>query len=66
MSFEEAMDILENGRDSHFDPALLDVFCGIARDLYNTYSDKGDDKPKLQLESMIEEYFKRNAGDLLA
>jgi len=66
MSFDEAIDILENGRDSHFDPALLDAFCGIARDLYNTYSDKGDDKPRLQLESMIEEYFKRNAGDLLA
>ena len=66
MSFGEAIDILENGRDSHFDPALLDAFCDIARDLYNTYSDEGDDKPRLQLESMIEEYFKRNAGDLLA
>jgi len=65
MSFGEAMDILENGRGSHFDPALLDAFCGIARDLYNTYSNKDDDKPRLQLESMIEEYFKQNVGDLL-
>ena len=66
MPFDEAMDILESGRGSHFDPALLDAFCGIARNLYDNFSDKGDDKPRQQLESMIEEYFKRNAGDLLA
>ena len=66
MPFDEAMDILESGRGSHFDPALLDAFCGIARDLYDNFSDKGDDKPRRQLESMIDEYFKRDTGDLLA
>jgi len=66
LSFDETMQILEGGRGSHFDPALLDAFCDIARDLYNTYSGKDDDKPRDQLESMIEEYFKRSAADLLA
>jgi len=66
MPFDEAMEILESGRGSHFDPALLDAFCGIARNLYDNFSDKGDDKPRRQLESMIDEYFKRDAGDLLA
>jgi len=66
MLFGEAMEILEKGRGSHFDPALLDAFRGIAQDLYDTFSDKGDDKPRRQLEHLIEKYFKRNAGDLLA
>jgi len=46
--------------------ALHDAFSGLARDLYDNFSDKGDDKPGRQLEFMVEEYFKRNAGDLLA
>ena len=66
MPFGEAMEILESGRGSHFDPALIDAFRGIARNLYDNFSDKGDDTPVRQLEFMIEEYFKRNADDLLA
>ncbi len=66
MPFGEAMEILESGRGSHFDPALIDAFRGIARNLYDNFSDKGDYTPVRQLEFMIEEYFKRNADDLLA
>jgi HD-GYP domain-containing protein (c-di-GMP phosphodiesterase class II) len=66
LSFDETMEILASGRGTHFDPALLDTFCDIARDLYDTYSGKDDQKPRKQLESLIEEYFKRDVGDLLA
>ncbi len=64
--FDESIQILESGRGSHFDPALLDAFCGIAEDLYKEYSGKDDAKPKERLEEMTHEYFKRNVADLLA
>ena len=66
LSFDETMQILDGGRGSHFDPALLDAFGDIARDLYDTYSGTDDNKSKERLELMTEEYFKRNAADLLA
>ncbi len=66
MSFDESMQILESGRGSHFDPALLDAFCGIAHDLYRDYSGRDDAKPKERLEAMTKEYFKRDVADLLA
>jgi len=66
LPFDETMQILDSGRGSHFDAALLDAFCAIARDLYNIFSGQDDQKPKEQLEAMIDEYFKRNADDLLS
>jgi HD-GYP domain-containing protein (c-di-GMP phosphodiesterase class II) len=66
LSFDETTQILDQGRGSHFDPVLLDAFLGIARDLYDTYSGEDDNKSKERLERMTEEYFKRDAGDLLA
>jgi HD-GYP domain-containing protein (c-di-GMP phosphodiesterase class II) len=65
LSFDDTMQIMDSGRGSHFDPALLDVFRGIARDLYNTYADMDDHKSKERLELMTEEYFKRDVADLL-
>jgi HD-GYP domain-containing protein (c-di-GMP phosphodiesterase class II) len=59
------MQILENGRGTHFDPELLDAFEVIARDLYDTYSGQADHKPRDRLELMTEEYFKRDVADLL-
>ena len=65
LSYDETMQILIDGRGSHFDPALLDAFSAIARDLYETYSGSDDQKSKDRLELMTEEYFKRNVADLL-
>ncbi len=65
IAFEESLQILESGRGSHFDPALLDAFRDIASDLYNEYSGKDDGKPKEHLEELTEEYFKSNIEDLL-
>jgi len=66
LSFDEAMRILDDGKGSHFDPALLDAFHAIARDLYDTLSGADDNISKKRLESMIEEYFKNSVADLLA
>jgi HD-GYP domain-containing protein (c-di-GMP phosphodiesterase class II) len=66
MSFDETMQILDSGRGSHFDPALVDVFSAIARDLYDTYSGKDGNESKQRLEAMTEEYFKRDVADLLS
>ena len=65
LSFDDTMQIMDSGQGSHFDPALLDVFRGIARDLYNTYAGMDDHKSKERLELMTEEYFKRDVADLL-
>jgi HD-GYP domain-containing protein (c-di-GMP phosphodiesterase class II) len=65
LSYDETMQILDSGRGSHFDPSLLDAFYPIARDLYDTYSGKDDHKSKERLEMMTDEYFKRDAADLL-
>ena len=65
LTFDDTMEILESARGSHFDPALLDAFRRIARDLYDTYAGKDDDKAKERLELMTEEYFKRDVADLL-
>ena len=66
LSFGETMEILDGGRGSHFDPSLLDSFSAISRELYDTYSGMDDHKAKDRLESMTEEYFKRDVADLLA
>jgi len=66
LSFGEAMQILEQGSGSHFDPALLDAFRDIARGLHDNYAGMDDDRAKERLELMTEEYFKRDVGDLLA
>jgi HD-GYP domain-containing protein (c-di-GMP phosphodiesterase class II) len=66
LSYDETMQILDDGRGSHFDPSLLDAFQAIARELYDTYSGKDGHKSKERLGLMTEEYFKRDAADLLA
>ena len=65
-SFDETMEILENGRDSHFDPELLDLFQSIARDLYDEYGSQNGDKPRLRLEEISRQYFKTDIADLMS
>jgi HD-GYP domain-containing protein (c-di-GMP phosphodiesterase class II) len=65
-SFDETMAILENGRGTHFDPDLLDAFKAIARELYDEYHGQHDDKPRQQLETISQRYFKSDVKDLMA
>jgi HD-GYP domain-containing protein (c-di-GMP phosphodiesterase class II) len=56
-SFEETMDILEEGRRSHFDPRVLDAFASISRDLYAALAGREDQVLKDTLETVIQRYF---------
>ena len=56
-SFEQAMDILEEGRGSHFDPNLIDAFAAIARPLYDRLSRQDDATTRTDLESITQRYF---------
>jgi HD-GYP domain-containing protein (c-di-GMP phosphodiesterase class II) len=57
LSFEETMEILEQGRGTHFDPALLDAFGTVARSLYERYAGREGDELRQELVSLIEHYF---------
>jgi HD-GYP domain-containing protein (c-di-GMP phosphodiesterase class II) len=56
-SFEKTMDILEEGRRSHFDPRVLDAFAFIAQDLYAMLAGREDQTLKDGLETVIQHYF---------
>ncbi|MCP4301393.1 MAG: HD-GYP domain-containing protein [Gammaproteobacteria bacterium] len=64
-AFDKAMEILDEGSATHFDPALLDAFAGIAESLYRDYANRDDDKPRHDLAEIIDEYFK-NEVELVA
>ena len=59
MSFEVAINILKEGRGSHFDPFHLDCFIAIARSLYDTFAKCSDHKLHKKLDSIIREYFSK-------
>jgi HD-GYP domain-containing protein (c-di-GMP phosphodiesterase class II) len=57
LSFEATMEILEQGRGTHFDPNLLDAFGTVARSLYDKYSGREGDELRQELVSLTEKYF---------
>ena len=65
LSFDATMQILEQGRGSHFDPGLLDAFSEIAADLYSEYGGHDDDRAKRQLESLSQKYFRSDIASLM-
>ena len=56
-SFEKAMAILEEGRGTHFDPGLLDLFRGLAPDLSRRYAGKGRDELAGELDQVVRDWF---------
>jgi len=56
-SFEKTMEILQQSKGSHFDPELLEKFNGIARELYDEFSGREDDRLKDQLHALTSQYF---------
>jgi hypothetical protein len=62
-SFEQAMETMNNGKGSHFDPVLLDAFNRIARSLYDTFGEK-EEIIKNELGEIIKKYFYRSRGGL--
>lgn len=57
LSFKETMEILEQGKGTHFDPKLLDTFGTIACSLYDTYAGHEGEELRQELISFIEKYF---------
>ncbi|MBN2332407.1 MAG: HD-GYP domain-containing protein [Deltaproteobacteria bacterium] len=59
MPFEDAMEILADGRNNHFDPSLLDTFTTIAKSLYEEVSRCNDQTLHQKLESITRQYFSK-------
>lgn len=55
-SFERAMEIMEEGKGSHFDPLLLDAFNRIAEPLYDKFGGK-EEVFREELAEIITKYF---------
>ncbi|MGD9947866.1 MAG: HD-GYP domain-containing protein [Desulfobulbus sp.] len=63
LSFEATMDILQQGRGSHFDPIIVDVFATIAPDLYQGFAGCDDQRLRDHLRALITRYFSQ--GDIV-
>ena len=57
MSYEETMEILEEGRGTHFDPVVLDIFSLIPKELFESISQSTADDLKYDLSVLINNYF---------
>jgi len=57
LTFGKSMEILEEGRGTHFDPKILDVFTTIARDLYDQYAGHDGNNLRQDLAAVVEKYF---------
>ncbi|HIJ91288.1 MAG: HD domain-containing protein [Desulfobulbaceae bacterium] len=56
-SFEKAMQIINEGRESHFDPAILDVFSKISRSIYLEINEADDDYLRAAVREIVNRYF---------
>lgn len=63
LSFNKTMNILEEGRGSHFDPELLDTFMQLAKPLYDRLS-RRDEVPRDELKEIIQKYFTEGMDSL--
>lgn len=57
LGFAEAMLQMEKGRGTHFDPALLDAFTGIARTLFETTAASSGPELRDSLQQIFQTYF---------
>jgi HD-GYP domain-containing protein (c-di-GMP phosphodiesterase class II) len=57
LSLHETMQILEQGRGSHFDPRLLDLFATLAPALHREFGTQEGEPLKAALEAITRKYF---------
>ncbi len=57
MSFDKAIETLEQGRGSHFDPIILDTFTAIAPSLHQQISHLAEDALQKKLLTITHQYF---------
>ncbi|MBI2751905.1 MAG: hypothetical protein HYX46_00070 [Betaproteobacteria bacterium] len=58
LAFDEAMAMLERGRKTHFDPALLDAFRGIAAGIHAQIGAMADAASRQSVRSRVARYFR--------
>ena len=59
LAFKTTMEVLRQGRGSHFDPAIVDTFATIAPSLYHDYAGRDDQGLRDELQALIARYFSR-------
>ncbi|GAX61926.1 metal dependent phosphohydrolase [Candidatus Scalindua japonica] len=64
-TFEETMKIIRENTGNHFDSVLIDIFCTIARSLYEDYAGREDDVIKIEVDRIIQKYFLGNNNIIL-
>ncbi len=57
-SFEKAMEILENGKGTLFDPVFIDAFSKVGKDLYSEVYNIEEDALEEKLDRYLEKYFR--------
>lgn len=57
MPYEETMQILEAGRGTHFDPAVLDAFTRLSAHFYETIAQREDEALRVETDAMMRRYF---------
>jgi response regulator RpfG family c-di-GMP phosphodiesterase len=62
LGYDEAMNILEQGRGSHFDARLLDAFAQIAPTLHSQYANREDWAAHEALAQITDRYFRQDMG----
>lgn len=66
MPLEKVFEILEEGRGTHFDPAVLDSFLEIAPDLHAHLDGRPAEELREELQEIIQKYFTAGLRVLLA
>ena len=64
LSLQASLATLARGRGTHFEPALLDCFTGIAADLYDQYGDADGDAAREELQRLLDRHFRRGLPGL--
>lgn len=62
-TLEEALDLLEHGRGSHFDPTLLDAFARLAPELHARFANRSEE-PRREVATLVARYFKESSAVL--
>jgi response regulator RpfG family c-di-GMP phosphodiesterase len=61
MPFEKAMDIIASERGRHFDPKIVDIFAGIANDLFHQINAARPGEIETALRLLAQRYFREDA-----
>lgn len=65
LPLQESLALLEQGRGSHFDPDMLDVFTRIVPELHARIAASRDEALKDELQAMFKRYFSADVADMM-